>query len=193
MAGNLVQVQWVSTGWTGAPGYTSFYLASLDDTAINDFLDATHDFLAALTTYIPSSITYVAPANYRVVDAATGVLADIVPFGTPSTNVTGSSGNGFAAPAGFSVNWLTTTAATHRLVVGRTYIVPVDDVLYQTDGTLKTADLAAIQTAASALVSRTDPNFCVWRRPVLGAGGSVAPIVAAKVNDRVSVLRSRRA
>jgi len=189
---SIATITWQSTGWSGAPGYTTFYTTNVDDPALSSFLASTRAFLNALTTYIPSTITYVAPASARVVGEATGNLIDIVPFATPVTNVTGSSGNGFAAPAGFSVNWLTTTAGPHRLVVGRTFIVPVDEVLYQTDGTLKTADLAAIQSAASALVTAQSTNFVIWRRPVDSAGGSLAPVVAAKVNDRVAVLRSRR-
>jgi hypothetical protein len=90
------------------------------------------------------------------------------------------------------MNWLTSTPAVSKLVVGRTYIVPVGDDAYQTDGTLTSTALGVFQTAGSALAIANDPLWCIWRRPVDGAGGSVAPVTAAKVNDRVGILRSRR-
>lgn len=192
MAGNLAQMQWVTSGYSGSPGYTSFYCSSIDPTALQPVLAAQRAFFSALATYIPAGVVYSPPSNYRIVDGATGDLADIVPVSTPVTAVTGSGSGNWAAPAGFSVNWLTATPATSRLVVGRTYIVPAANAAYQTDGTLVATALSAIQSAASTLVSASSPIFVVWRRPVSHAGGAVATILGARVNDRVSVLKSRR-
>ena len=89
-------------------------------------------------------------------------------------------------------SWLTTTPATSRLVVGRTFLVPMGVQAYQSDGTIVDSSRTGLQTAANVLVAATTPTMVVWRRPVGGAGGSVAPVTAARVSDKVAVLKSRR-
>jgi hypothetical protein len=189
---SIAQIQWVSSGWSGGPGYTSFYYSVVVEPDLSTFLDATHDFLDTIKNNLPTSCTYTAPTNARIIAEATGDLIDVVPFATPSTNVTGGAGTGFAAPAGMSINWLTLTPGPSRLITGRTFMVPLDINSYQADGTLTTTALGLFQSAASALVVAGGGDMVIWRRPVGGAGGSLAPVAAAKVNDRVSVLRSRR-
>jgi hypothetical protein len=46
--------------------------------------------------------------------------------------------------------------------------------------------------AAAAFVTAMVPILVIWRRPVGGAGGSVAPVTAARIADRVAILKSRR-
>jgi len=65
-------------------------------------------------------------------------------------------------------------------------------LVYQGDGTLVDASKSAINLAATAFVADTGGHLIVWRRPIAGAGGSQAPVLGARVNDRVSILRSRR-
>ncbi len=192
MPANLAQSQWVWSGWNGAPGYTSFYYDTVDPTTLNGNLAAEHTFLAAMAGYFPGGVTMSPPANFRLVDAASGNLFGFIAPSSPPAAVVGASSGSYAAPAGASVNWLTTTPATHRNVVGRSYFVPLSSGAYQADGTLVDAAKTAMQAAAAAFVAATDPIFVIWRRPVSGAGGSVAPVVGARVNDRVSILRSRR-
>lgn len=193
MAANLSQITFLWTGFSGAPGYSSFYYSSVDDTAVNTFHDAVYAYFFAIKGEISVNTTITPPSSYRTMDAATGVLGGILPLTTPGSAIAGSGNNSQASPAGASVNWLTSTAAAHKLVVGRTYMVPLGANAYQADGTLVDADKAAIQTAANALVTAVAPLFVIWRRPVGGAGGSVAPVTAARVNDRVAMLKSRRA
>lgn len=192
MATNMSQIQWVSTGWSGGPGYTSFYTSSIDPTAVQDLADETHTFLNAIKGEFPTEITFTAPTTSRQFDSATGVLGGVVAIGTPPTSVTGTGNPAFGAPAGACVNWLTATPAAHKLVIGRTFLVPLGANVYQNDGTLVDADRSAIATAAATLVTNTSPLLVIWRRPVAGAGGSVAPVVAARVADRVAILKSRR-
>jgi len=192
MPANLYQSQWTWSGWSGAPGYTSFYYSTIDEATMNTNLDAERTFFDTVASLLAASVSINPPGNFRVVDAATGNLEDVIAPTTPPTGVTGGGGTTFAAPAGCSVNWLTTTPATSRLVVGRTYLVPLGEQAYQSDGTLVDSSKNGLQTAANVFVAAVDPIFVVWRRPVSGAGGSVAPVVGARVNDRVSILKSRR-
>jgi hypothetical protein len=165
----------------------------VDDTAVQDFHADIRTFWDAVHGEISINTSITSPSSYRTLDGATGALGGIFPVTTPGAVIGGSGNNSQASPAGCSINWLTSTAATHKLVVGRTYLVPLGANAYQADGSLVDADKAAIQTAASALVAAASPLFVIWRRPVASAGGSVAPVTAARVNDRVAMLRSRRA
>lgn len=188
----ITQSQWVWTGWSGAPGYSSFYYSTIDIGELDDAYTAEHAWMTIVASIIPLGVTLTPPANYRQITDSTGDLVNITPVLTPAAAHVGASTQAYAAPAGMSVNWLTTTPAASRLVVGRQFLVPISGAALQTDGTLLDSTKAAVQTAANSFVTATSPNFVIWRRPVGGTGGSVAPVVAARINDRVSILRSRR-
>lgn len=188
----LSQVQFTWAGWSGAPGYTSFYIADADPTALQDFADTARTFFNGIAGYIPSGVTIGAPSTARKFDAVTGDLVDVVPITTPPASVAGSGAAYFSAVSGAVVSWLTATPAASRLVVGRTYLVPLSDTVYQTDGTIADSVRVDIASKAATFAAANDPLFCVWRRPVDGAGGSAAPVVAARCGDKVSVMKSRR-
>jgi len=192
MATNLSQIRAVLTGWNGAPGYTNFYIDSVDPTACQDMANAVHAFFDSCKGQFPTSVRINFPTDVREVDGATGVLGGFITLGTPPAEVVGLGTADFNAAAGASVSWLTGTAAASRLVVGRTYLVPLGGNFYESNGTPTSAGLTVIRNAASALVAAMDPIFVVWRRPVAGAGGSVAPVLASRVNDIGAVLKSRR-
>lgn len=192
MATNLSQIRCVWTGWNGAPGYTNFYIDSIDPTACQDMATAAHTFFDAIKGQLPTSVRVNFPTDVRQVDGATGDLGAVVTLGTPPAEVVGLGTADFNAAAGASVTWLTVTPAASRLVTGRTYLVPMGGNFYESNGTPITAGLTVVRNAAAALVAAMDPIFCVWRRPVSGAGGSVAPIVGSRVNDIGVVLKSRR-
>jgi len=192
MATNLSQIRAVLTGWNGAPGYTNFYIDSVDPTACQDMHNAAHTFFDSIKGQFPTSVRINFPTDVRQVDAATGDLGSVVTIGTPAAEVVGLGTADFNAAAGASVTWLTTTPAASRLVTGRTYLVPLGGNFYESNGTPASAGLTVLRNAAAALVAAMDPIFVVWRRPVAGAGGSVAPIVGSRVNDIGVVLKSRR-
>lgn len=192
MATNLSQIRCVLTGWNGAPGYTNFYLSSIDPTACQALADAAHTFFDSIKGQFPTSVRINFPTDVRQVDAATGDLGSVVTLASPPAEVVGLGTADFNAAAGATVTWLTTTPATSRLVTGRTYLVPLGGNFYESNGTPTSAGLTVIRNAAAALAAAVDPLFVVWRRPVAGAGGSVAPIVGSRVNDIGAVLKSRR-
>jgi len=186
------QLQSVWTGWSGAPGYTSFYIQGTDPVEIQDAAVAIHDFWEDIAGVLPNDVTIGGMSTYRTINEGTGALVAENPLLVPTASVVGASAASFAAPAGLSIEWLTSTPATSRLVKGRTYIVPIQVDAYQADGTLVEANRTVVQTAAALLVSTISPLLVVWRRPVDHAGGAVAEVTAARVNDRVAILRSRR-
>lgn len=192
MTANLAQIQWKWNGWSGAPGYTSFYYDTIDPTALNVALDAQGVFFDTVASLMFSTCNISPPANFRILDGATGDLEGFVAAVTPPATKVGGGSTAGSAATGIVVNWLTTTPATSRLVVGRTFLVPMGVQAYQSDGTIVDSSRTGLQTAANVLVAATTPTMVVWRRPVGGAGGSVAPVTAARVSDKVAVLKSRR-
>jgi hypothetical protein len=188
----ITQSQWIWTGWSGAPGYTSYYYDTTDPGELSTILAAEHTWHTLVASVLPTGVTLTPPANFRQVTDTSGVLVGIVPIGAPGASHVGASSQPYAAPAGLSVNWLTTTPATSRLVVGRSFYVPISSAAYQTDGTLLDSTKAAVQLGATAFVADTGGHLTIWRRPVSGAGGGQAPVVGARINDRVSMLRTRR-
>lgn len=186
------QLQWVWNGWSGAPGYTSIYVQGSDPVAVNDVAHAFDTFLQGVKGLFPPNISATGPATYRIINETNGNLVGESALLVPVPNMTGTGGAGMAAPAGLSIEWLTSVPATSRLVKGRTYLVPISSAVYQADGTLVEVNRTDTQTKAQAFVDTAGGLFVIWRRPVDGAGGSVAEVEAARVNDRVAILRSRR-
>jgi hypothetical protein len=189
----IVQHQFVSTGWSGGPGYTSFYMQADGENTPQQQVDALKTFFDAIDGELPTEVTYTSVGSYRTINETTGALVAITAYGTPPAATPGTGNATFAAPSGCVITWLTSAFGASKAIVGRTYIVPAGSNMFQNDGTLADADKAAVQTAAAALVTALSPDLLVWRRPVDGAGGGISVVTAARVADRVAILRSRRA
>jgi len=186
------QLQFVWTGWSGAPGYTNIYCQGTDPVGVQDVANAFRAFLFAIKGELPTEVTITCNPDYRIMNEVTGDLTGVGALGTPPSPVAGGGNPSFAAPAGCTVTWLTSVPAVSRLTTGKTYLVPLGSNAYQNDGTLVEADKAAIAAAAAAFVTTAGGLFVIWRRPVAGAGGVLAEVEASRVNDRVAILRSRR-
>lgn len=174
------------TGFSGAPGYSVFY--ATPDMGISGDIKT---FFTAIDDYIPSGVNIQCPTSGDRLDEATGQLLETWSGGVGGT-VQGQVAGNYASPAGICVNWLTNGVVNGRRVRGRTFIVPTAANIFAADGTLADNHLAVFQAAADALVASAAGDLLVWHRPVGGAGGSAHAIVAARVSDKVSVLRSRR-
>lgn len=190
---SIVQHQFVSTGWSGGPGYTSFYCQADGENTPQEQVDAIRTMFFAIKGELPTEVSYTSVGSYRIINEVTGVLGGIVAYPSPPAVVTGAGNATFAAPSGSVITWLTSAHGAHKAIVGRTYIVPGGTNMFQNDGTLFDASKALQQAAAAALVAALSPDLLVWRRPVDGAGGGVSVVTAARVADRVAILRSRRA
>lgn len=179
-----VIVDW--TGFQGAPGYSVFYRDSsiLDTAYIRTFYDS-------VKAIIPSTVTLTVRAAGDLIDAATGALTGAWTTAANAT-VTGTTAGTYAAPAGAVVRWNTLGIVAGRRIRGRTFLVPLGSVAFQSDGSLLAGSITTIQTAAAALIASSGTNLGVWHRPVGGAGGVWFQTVNADVPDRAAILRSRR-
>jgi hypothetical protein len=146
--------------------------------------------VAAVDELIPGQITVTVPSEGREINDLTGDLVGYWTDGVP-INDSNALTQAFAGPAGACINWLTNGVVEGRNVRGRTFLVPLFASAYETDGSLVTGTLTIIRNAATALVNAG--VLKIWSRPRTGIPGSSWLVVSSRVNDRVSVLTSRRA
>lgn len=193
MATFRVKVRW--SGFSGAPGYNIFHFGDGGGGTTRDpqaAVNAVRTFYTAFGMYIPNTVSLTIDSAVEVIDTPTGKLTDILTI-TPGNPIVGSSTATFAAPAGVVVHWLSGGIRNGRRMRGRTFLVPMVTTVFQNDGTIATAVLSTFQSAADALVADSASELLVYGRPSTKLGpGQVTEVSAARVPDKVCVLRSRR-
>lgn len=181
-------------GFQGSPGYSAFHFRYPSEpgstptigTALHTLFDTYKSLMVAGLWTAQFSPTY------QVLDETTGVLLDELSEATTPATVTGTGGNRQASTTGACLSLKTTTVHSGRKVRGRSFVVPLSDIAYDPDGTLTSIAIGILQGAGAALIADVSlAPWCVWARPVAGAGGVGAPITAVSVRDRAAVLRSR--
>jgi len=191
----------VVSAWVGVGGdspQTGMYFqgaiaeawASADTTAA---AAAVRAFWNSSVTILSTVVTVQVRGTCSVYDEESGVLLDEVPGTTPAA-VNGTASGAFSAAAGACVTWRTTVFHQSRRITGRTFLVPAGGTALQSDGTLATTPLGALQTASNNLIAAGPPTFGVWHRPhgSPGVDGLFAPAASATITDQTAVLRSRR-
>lgn len=184
-------------GWTGAPGYSNWYAdGNLDQTQTDAAAAAIRTFLQAIRTWIPTVVTINMIPTVQVYAEGDGSLADQRNIATVPLPVTGIGAGAFPASTGACVTWRTTYSTGRRLLMGKTFLVPLATTAYQTDGSLDNTVLGNLVAAANTYVNRvssgTPGHPVAWRRPRGGTGGVSAMITSASMSDKAAVLRSRR-
>lgn len=188
MAYTRITALW--TGANGLPGYTRMkFNGQLDSAAAAAAAGRMRTFFDSVKTYLPAavSISFSEAAQWF---ATTGELQAEVGF-TPPAPVVGAATGAYSAASGVVVNWLTGGVANGRKIRGRTFLVPCGQPVYSTAGQITAVPLAAITSAAQALLAGT-PYLVVAANTPAGGSGYEAQIIGATVPSRVAVLRSRR-
>ena len=175
-------------GFPGAPGYTNLYCL---DSFILTFAPAVRTFMEAVKAGFPTGLSIQYPSSYDVIDDSTGniVLTNSL---TPPANTGGTGAGNYAGSAGAVVNWLTSDFVAGHRKRGRSFLVPIVAAQMDTAGSLNNTFQQTIQTAGTALITATAPNFVIWRQPTPGFPGSSHAVTACTVPDLAAVLRSRR-
>lgn len=184
MTMNRVRVLWQN--FPGAPGYSNHYVGSavLAQTAIRSFYDAVKAFLPNnMTIQVPSTGDQINEADGKITGAWSGAAQSVV----TCTGV----GN-YAGPAGLAINWRTALVIDGRRPMGRTFLVPIVGSSTETNGTIATATLATVQTAADTLISALAGELKCWHRPNAKGPGANVTVITAQIPDQVAVLRTRR-
>jgi len=194
----IQRVRCVWQNWPGQPGYTNLYTSiSLASVApIVTFFDA-------IKTLIPTGLTVTVPGSGDLVAEATGIIQGVW-TATGAGVVTGTASGPYAGPAGAMVQWLTGGIVAGRRVMGKTFLVPLTNTVYDTNGTLSSGTLTTIGSAAAALQAAMGPTLVVWSRPFEPdpnrvppdtrppRAGSMSPVVGSRVPDVAVIMKSRR-
>lgn len=171
-------------------GVSTFYTSNSDPSA---FITALQFFYSSMSLRFPPSVTITAQPAGETIEVESGAINGAWAF-TPPAAVNGTGSTSYAAGVGARVTWNTTAITRRRRVKGSTYLVPVVGTAYDTDGTLSSATVTAIQGAASTLIAADGGSMRVYTRPqtVESNDGAAHAVTSATAIDRVSWLRSRR-
>ena len=203
---SVYRLTYVMSGFTGGPGYSKFSFSDLTtDAARNAAAAAVAAFFTAAKAYAYSGWTFTCLPEVQEYDVATSVLVGAAPITTVPTAITGAAAPAaHAGGAGYCVTWKTGTIFAGRRVIGRTFMAPAITV-YDTDGTISSGVITAMQTAGNTLAAAAGADFVVWAKswapkpdplpsswkPVQ-TGGTLATVTSVVVKDQTSGLRSRR-
>lgn len=184
---NIRRIEVVWSGLTGLPGVSVFY--TLDSGAGASALLRT--YFNAIADQFPIGLSISFPSSGELINEVdgevTGTWTDV-----PVTSVTGSGGLNYAAGVGTYTRWLTNGIVDGRRVQGRTFLCPLASTGYDSSGTLATATVTDLQTAAQVLVDAV-PDLLIWSRgSETDPTGQAFPVLATAQPDKVSWLRSRR-
>lgn len=197
-----VRVEW--TGFVGAPGYTNLFFRDFNtpDGPIGDgdveqataAVTRARTFFDAIKGLCPAAVRWTFPSTVDVIESTTGELTGGIGVVAPA-NVQATGVGSYSAPNGAVVSWRTNTIRTGRRIRGRTFIVPLNNSSFGTDGQIIAGSVATLKAAADALASSAgSPDLVIWARPT-GPGtndGSMGFVTAATVPSKAAVLRSRR-
>jgi hypothetical protein len=188
------QLTWRWNGFTGAPGWVRMkFLGSLNVADANTAAANMRTWLTSISTLGPTG-------SSLSCDSTVGIFGDFgdqtgeISLTTIPSAVTCTGTGAYAGGAGAVVNWLTSAFHAGRKVRGRSFLVPLTQGAFQTDGTLLGGVQTSLQAAAQALAT-SSPTPVVFSKkgPAGGPFTNVTAVVTgATVPDRTAILRSRR-
>lgn len=150
------------------------------------------DFFDDISDYFPSALSWTIPSSGDSIEDASGAI-DGFWSTTGGGTVQGTGGGGAAFPngVGLRVRWRTAGINNGRRVVGSTFLTSLLGSAFDTNGTIGSAALGAVQASADLLAA--SGALLIWSRPDPGStNGFSSAVTSAEVPDRVTALRSRR-
>lgn len=193
----------VWSGFIGSPGYTKFHWIDLATTAsYSAATDGTRAFFFQLAAFLSSAWTITVNQTLQEYDAATGrLIAEHSAAAAPAPVVGTAAAAAYAGGSGAVATWKCGSIYNGRRVQGRTYLVPLMGI-FETNGTLTSGAITAIQTAGDNLINIALADFAVWakiwQKPTppstkpIQIGGQGFSVQNCIVKDSASQLRSRR-
>lgn len=178
---------WTAPG--GGTGYSVFHFTTAGASgAAQTIADDTREFFLGLQSALPDDV--IVSFDSEVLDMDPSGTLQAVWGVTPGADVNGSITSGYARAQGARVDWATDQVVAGRRLTGRTYVVPVGSVFFDTQGLLTSAAVTDLQNAANAFISDTASNrpLRVWSRT--HAVDSV--VTAASIPTQGAILRGRR-
>jgi len=161
---------------------------------------AVRNFFNTLASLCPDDVQWNWESELAFFGDEDGEIAGYSPATQPAALV-GTQTDGYAAPAGIGIRWMTDAVIRGRRLAGRTFLVPVSRQCFETNGTLVGTNVTTVLAAAASLrtaAAALEMPMRVWSRPlrdedgdIIGPGSS-ADVTGHAVPDKVVVLRSRR-
>lgn len=196
---HLAKLTVLWTGFIGAPGFTNLYFrnatpGTIDQAVVNDAVIKVDNFLTALQSRLPASVTVQTDATVEIIDDVNGQLQGFMQ-GVPAAAKVGTGTGNYSAASGAVANWYTGTVRNGRRIRGRSFLVPLAGSALAVDGTIDNTQIVALRTAATALHGATGASrFVVWGRPnnVALDNGVSAEVITSTVPDKAAILTSRR-
>lgn len=151
-----------------------------------------------LASLLPTGVQISFPTSGDTINDTTGELVGTWSAGAQPA-VMGTAPATAAAGAGACITWTTQkivpstkVGGKPKRLRGRTFIVPVTTLAYDTSGHYGTTTLDQLNTFAQAM--QTMGGFAIWHRPPKGAssGGDSGPVLGHRISNKVAFLSSRR-
>lgn len=185
---SIARVRALWSGFVGAPGYTTLYF---DASSTPPPTAAMRSWFQGMNSVLPSVVTIQVPGTGDLLESSTGVIIGTWTTAVPAA-VTGVGAGVYAAPSGLITNFATGSVIAGRRLRGRSFIVPINGTMYDSNGTLSAPALAAMSATNGTFLTAVASSLIVWHRPVGGAGGDFGAVTAITTPDKTCVLRSRR-
>lgn len=188
----MAQIARLRVAWGGTPvvgpGLSTFYVTTTGPATLHGDVAA---FFNSIKGNFPSGLQWTIPNTGDLIEDTTGALAGSwSESGGPSTVAATGTAN-YVAGAGMRVSWTTGGIFRGRRVKGSTFLCPMLNGLFTSDGTIDNTVVSTTQTAAAALLT-AQPTLCIFSRPVDTTPGTHSVVTSALAVDKVSWLRSRR-
>lgn len=190
-------ILWTSGGYTGSPGYTKLHFvpavtAGPTVAEVNAAAASSRVLLAATAANMPTGVSY-ACASVAQYFSDAGVLLGEQPVSVLPSAINGSGGTTYPGGVGAVIYWNTGSVNGGHKVRGRTYLVPLANNVFSSDGTLSTAFVSSLQAAVNTFVG-TNPPPCVNTRTLgkPGRSNNTIQVLSGSVKDRTAFLRTRR-
>jgi len=184
----------VWTGASGLPGYTKIhFLGALTSSEVTTAEDKVRAFFASMSVYLPAIVRVDVQQLAEIFDD-NGDKTGTVSGSTVPVQVAGAASGAYSQATGAWVNWVTGQYVYGRPVRGRTFLVPLGSSAFQSDGTLITGFISALQTAANTLLTGFPALVVQYNHHRAGqpTSSGIATVTAATIKDKAGVLRSRR-
>jgi hypothetical protein len=191
----LDRVRILSTGFSGATGYTNMYFTS----ATTANLNAVRALFDALKAYLPTVVRFTFPSAGDTIDETDGHLLGGW-SGVAPADVVGTASGVYPAPCGFMLQWKTNGVVDGHRPIAKTFFVPMGTIGLSATGGIS----ATLVTAANAAITTflgTSAGFSLWHRPIAAKAGpppvaarpgGAFPISSGQCSPKTVVLRSRR-
>lgn len=196
----ILQVTLKWSGFQGAPGYSNFYYMSTGDftpsqATADAAADAVSNLGAYIRTYLPIEASMQVQTDVVELEAQDGKMSNIWSVAAKPVLQGEKASAPYSAASGMVINWRTAGVRNGRRVRGRTFVVPLANAAYESNGTLAPTVISSLNTnIATLLAAQPTATLGVWSRPsAKGAtDGSWHSVSGFNIPDKVAVLRSRR-